>query len=180
MPVTPNVPVENFINLTPETAYILGVIWSEGNVARPGSGRTYIRVEMLSEDLEEILPVFESCGKWAQHRRTRRGRTREILRLETANKRLWEFIEPHKRNPASLLSTMDESLRPYWFRGMFDGDGCFYNPSRGKNQMFVGGCVEQDWSFLTEQLDALGISWKHTLKKHYPKEGNVSQSSLVR
>lgn len=180
MPRTPNVPADGFIHLTPETSYILGIIWSDGNVARPESGRHYIRVEMLSDDLDEIVPVFDTSGKWSQFRRTRKGREREILRLETGNKSLWEVIEPHKRDPLPLLSTMDEQLRPYWFRGMFDGDGCFYNPSPGTNQMFVGGCVEQDWAFLTSQLDALGISWSHTLKKHYPKNGNTSQSSLVR
>lgn len=180
-PGTRRVPVDGFRNTTPETAYLLGLIWADGDVARPNTGRYYIRVEMVARDLEEVVPVFDASGKWSQVRRTRTGRDHEVLRLETANKELWTLVEPHKRDPLPLLSAMDAELRPYWFRGMFDGDGCYYAPA-GKNvrQMAVVGHEDQDWTFLTAQLDALEVSYRNRRRDHVAKDGTISRSSSVR
>jgi len=55
-------------------------------------------------------------------------------------------------------------LKHYWFRGLIDGDGCFYyyKPKLGSTlrQFALASTYEQDWGYFESLCDELQINYK--------------------
>ena len=66
----------------------------------------------------------------------------------------------------------------YFFRGIIDGDGCFYN-GKGLKLFSVTSSIEQDWKYLEDLFNSLNIEYKIRKKEHKNKTGNISHSSLI-
>jgi hypothetical protein len=67
-----NVGYEQFKNInTPEIAYILGFIWSDGSFNK-NKYHNDIRIENIRIDLDEIKFIFDKVGKWCYYTRKRK------------------------------------------------------------------------------------------------------------
>lgn len=167
---------------TIESAYILGLLWADSYIHK---NKPIIRIEMIFEDLNELIPIFNTSGKWCQAVRTRAGRKKQLI-LVTSNPELWtalkgwSYLERHV-GAEFLLKEMKDSLKPSFFRGLVDGDGCFYINQENKAYQFsLAGSYHQNWDFVTSLLDELGIKWSIQRRIQKRKNKPETSSSTVR
>ncbi len=167
-----------FMNITTkQLSYALGFSWADGYLFK----NTSLRIECIKEDLEEIKDLFSSCGNFKIYYRNRKNR-KEQMRLEINNKTFCTFLQNHGYNnksnisPFSILEKIPEELRKYFFRGIVDGDGCFYiNKKQYLYQFSIGSTYEQDWSYMELLFNSLNI--KYSIHRRIHKK---SKSSIIR
>lgn len=167
---------------TPEAAYILGFLWADGNL-----GYNYsINIEIISDDAIILEKVFLSTGKWHIFNRTRAGykpQTKFSCNAKILYEHLIELGFKNKNKcPQKLLKTIPKNLQNYWFRGYFDGDGCWYfNPKGYLKQCIISSKYDQNWKFMIKLLNKLKISKYHINKiKSVNKKGIENQHSRLR
>jgi hypothetical protein len=78
-----------------------------------------------------------------------------------------------------ILSKIPNEIKHYWFRGLIDGDGCFYHytPKKGSTlrQFVLTSTYEQDWTYFENLCKELEI--KYTIKRI---KNIKSASSVIR
>ena len=92
-----------FVNVsTPETAYILGLIFGDGNL----SDKRDISVALVKEDMDSLLNIFKKTGDWNQYSR-QMLHWKPSLRLRTSNKQLFNYLESKGYKSKSEGSAQD-------------------------------------------------------------------------
>lgn len=154
-------------------AYMLGLLWAEGNIY-PKTHR--ISLEMATNDLSDILKDKMLFVNWNSYYRHRKVHWEPTTVLYIGNVRLCaklvelDFIS--KLNATHLLQHIPKHLHSYWFRGYFDGDGCFYyNKSNYLRHFIVTAQYNYDWSFLIDLCYNLHIT-QYSIKQHISKKGH--------
>ena len=155
-----------------EVAYLLGLIWADGylNPSKNGYNHNF-GFTMINEDVEAIRPVLNSIGKWNYYERKQPVKTWiPSVNVITNNKRILTFLiehDYHKKSYLSadkILSKIPTNLQSYFFRGLVDGDGCFYTykPKKGSTlrQFTLTSTYEQDWSYIEKLCNKLKIKHK--------------------
>ena len=182
-----NINPEYFLNpKTKEAAYILGLIWADGYVRNEGVGlNNSINIAMCSEDLDTLLPIFDKSGKWGKYRLSLPNRKIQT-KLITQNRVIVEFLIKNNYgnksggSPHSIIRHIPEHLINYWFLGLVDGDGCFYY-NHECNQFSIVSTYDQDWQFMIDLFDKLGVK-KYSIKKRKQIKSNadIHKSSIIR
>lgn len=151
---------------TKEMSYMLGFIWADGYLLN--RHHKEIRIECVREDIEAIRSTFNKTISWNISYRNRSYRKPQAT-LQTSNRHLFDFLYQHgygaKTNGSAtaILNLIPENLRQFWFRGLIDGDGCWYiNKRLSLRQFSVSSCFDQDWSYLENLLNTLNIQYKTT------------------
>ncbi len=164
---------------TPEAAYILGLLWADGYVNPPYS----LSIECLTSDMNYLENTFYKIGKWNKYERTRKKRQSQTT-FQTTNMELVEHLSKHyytsknHKSACSIINTIPDELLCYWFRGLVDGDGCFYISSdKIIRQFCITSSYEQDWKYMEDILKKLNIRYK--IKKQVSKSGNKSSQIRV-
>lgn len=165
--------IENFYSVsTPETAYILGMLWADGYINPPHA----VTVECLSDDIDKIEKIFNSTGEWARYNRIRENRKPQST-LHTSNRELVEHLSKHyytsknHKSACSIIDTIPDELLCYWFRGLVDGDGCFYiSPDYKSRQFCITSSYEQDWNYMKNIFNKLGV--RYNIKKQISSKGD--------
>ena len=150
-----------FLNPTPESAYILGWIWSDGYIQEH---RNTITIEIVNSDAEELIPIIQSIGVWSIRTRYRENRQPQTT-IQCTSKDVANYLRSLGKFPksteshANILATIPAKLRKYFILGLLDGDGCFYlNESRNLVQFSISGSKNQDWTGLLKYFNSLNIS----------------------
>ena len=135
---------EQFWSITkPEIAYFLGYFWADGNIIyqKIRTSNSYaICMEIASEDANDIMPIMNNIGQWAINSRKRQKNWKETTTFSTNSKDIFEFMFAHDyktksfSEPTKILEKIPESLKPYWWRGYFDGDGSLYISEKGRSK----------------------------------------------
>jgi hypothetical protein len=171
-----------FINpTTPEVAYILGLLWADGYIREVGS----IAIEAVKSDIDIFYPIFLKTGSWLINYRNRSNRKPQG-RIHKNNIIIGKFLIENdytSKSTASackILSKIPEHLKHYWFRGLFDGDGCFYiNQKQNLIQLSIASSFEQDWGFCEKIMEKLNI--KYTIKRSQQlQKGKINKFSVIR
>jgi hypothetical protein len=165
-----------------ENVYLMGFLWADGYV-----GKKYdIRIETKASDFDYLQPLLERYGftSFRTRMRYRDGKPFGSMQKEfcvgdvSLNKTLQDigYREKSIIAPSKILSVIPPNKRYLWWRGFFDGDGCFY--CRGASHVFaVWGSIEQDWTELYSLFNMLGIhSWRFVT---YRRKGGRHCSSSV-
>jgi hypothetical protein len=176
---------DQFINIsTPEVSYILGLLWADGYVVSKNHTQR-ISIECQRDDLEKLAFIFTKTGTWAMRFRKRKNR-KEQMQIDTNNKKLVEFLitnDYHVKSGNSadkILSNIPDNLKHFWFRGLIDGDGCFYiNDKNYCTQFSVAGPYEQDWSYIENILKSMNINYGISRRKQL-QHGKINKSSVIR
>jgi hypothetical protein len=178
-----NINEDMFFNIKePAVAYFLGLLWSDGYIISKGSGKeNSIKIEAKKSDLIEIIDTLSTMGKWTISTRTRPGRQEQML-ICTSNRILVDFLVEHGylnkkiESADKILSKIPDNLKHYFFRGLSDGDGCFYINEKNKcYQYSIASTYEQDWSYIKSLFNLLDL--KYTIV--YTNKHN-SKSSVIR
>lgn len=181
-----NVDAAYFTNpSTPEAAYVLGLLWADGYLLKK-KGSYRIGLENITADAATFRPILFQAGRWTESNRQRPGRQSQTS-FTTSNRDLHGFLssngylEKSTASADSILATIPESLRCFWFRGYFDGDGCIYlNASQHLYQVSFAGSYSQNWTFITTILNSLSIRHRVVRREQIRKQGSSTHSSVVR
>lgn len=172
---------------TKEVAYLLGLIWADGFLNPSKNGKNFnLGFTMVKEDIDEIKPMLDSIGKWNYYERKQPVESwKPSINVITNNKRIGNFLIENDYDKKSfvsadkILSKIPDDLKHYFFRGVIDGDGCFYyyKPKKGSTlrQFALASTYEQDWSYFERFCVLLGIKYKIKRTK-----GIKSSSSVIR
>jgi intein/homing endonuclease len=179
-----NVESDQFINIkTKEVAYILGLIWADGYIYKfKNREKRIISISLVTEDMNDLLDIFNRTGKWNIHIRNRKNR-KQTSQLSTCNSNIANFLIEKKYiskgtdSACEILNSIPENLKYYWFRGLFDGDGCFSIDKQKRKRVTIASSYEQDWSYLTKLLDKLEI--KYSIYKTINKKNHKQSSVLI-
>lgn len=179
-----NINPELFYTITTkEVVYLLGLIWADGFLNPSKSGYNHnLGFTMVKEDVDDIRPVLDYIGKWNYYERKQPIETwKPSINVITNNKRIMNFLIEHDYDKKSyvsankILSKIPDDLKHYFFRGLVDGDGCFYfyKPEKGSTlrQFALTSTYEQDWSYFEELCLNLDINYK------IKKTSNIKSSS---
>lgn len=178
-----NVDPLQFIKVTTaEAAYILGFLWADGFLGSHYS----INTEIVSDDAIVLEKIFLSTGRWHVFNRKREN-YRPQTKFQCSSKMLYNHLKKLGFNhagkcPKKILKTIPKNLQHYWFRGYFDGDGCWYYYPRGYlKQCTISSSINQNWSFMTNLVSKLKIqNAKISKHKSKNKKGIINQCSRFR
>lgn len=161
-------------NPTKEWAYVLGFLWADGYLI----GKYGIGAEMLSSDYRDVEPIFDYVCPWLKSSRRRKGRRMQSA-IRIANKPLALLLDKHgyrtksESCPRKILELIPRRLRYMWWRGFFDGDGCFYtNKKHYTYQVAITASFACDWEFRRSDLISEAGIKKVTIRRDSAKNGN--------
>ena len=175
--VNPNQFIKNF---SKESSYVLGLLWADG-----GIHNKQIRISCIQEDSLVYHPIFQKTGKWNLYlSKSKNPKWRDQGCIYTHNRPLYNFLNDNTYSPHNIESAdriiekIPKHLQKYWFRGLIDGDGCWYiNKNHYNYQFSLAGPYEQDWSFFQKLLEYLGI--RYSIQRRVVKKNN-NRSSCIR
>lgn len=159
-----------------EIAYYLGFLWADGFIRDRG-----VQIEIQKHDGDILYNIIKSFGKFKTRTRLRKDRTVPVLNISVFCNYFYKFLMENdyhiksQVSPTKILSKISEELKPYFYRGWVDGDGCFYIKAPCV-QFKLAGSYDQDWSEFESLLNRLNIRYK--LKKTITKKGH--KSSIIR
>lgn len=178
--VNPNL----FYNInTKEVSYLLGLIWADGffNSSKNGKNHNF-GITMIKNDIDKIKNVLNTIGKWYYYERNHLiGTWKPSVNVMTNNKRIFNFLIDHDYDKKSyvsadkILSKIPNELKHYFFRGLIDGDGCFYYRSKIDStirQFTITSTYNQDWSYVEDIFKYLNI--KYNIKRTYNTKSSYS------
>jgi len=167
-----NVNPELFFSITTkEVSYILGLMWADGFLNK--TGRSYnLGVNMIKDDIILIKKTFDEIGIWNFFESKRKRETwKDQIRVVTNNKRIFNFLLENGYNQKSfisadiIISKIPENLQHYFYRGLIDGDGCFYYKKNKKStmrQLTITSTYNQNWEYLVLLYKKLNIKFAIT------------------
>lgn len=121
-----------FRSLTPDSAYVLGYVWTDGCLKRFGRGAWGLLLECSAKDreiLDRIKEVMESESPIIVKTKTLpSGKKTELVKLSIYSKRIAEDLMKYgiiegksKKDP--ILVGVGDNMIFHFIRGVLDGDG---------------------------------------------------------
>lgn len=164
---------------SPFAAYMLGFLWADGWVSKT---KFTIRLIIIDEDFNDIKPDWLASAKsWIyfvyddgnpEHKRQARVTIhhREFHDFLVQN----DYLFKSGYSADSILDKIPIQFRNYWWRGYFDGDGCFmFKGSLGR--VILSGGYGQDWTFFDRLAKTIGLDYS----LRHQKYTNHSSSEII-
>jgi hypothetical protein len=163
--------INKYINVVdPDIAYILGLIWSDGNVSfannnskTPIIKHTCVKYDSLNSDL-----IFEKLNwrRFESENMKSLGKNTMIANW-VSSRELGNYLISNNYRDKDLGTYIFENfnnLLSHFLRGFFDGDGCITISNSGLKYkqiaIYFSSTHTQDWTFITKILDSLSIKYK--------------------
>lgn len=171
-----------------EVSYILGLLWADGNINNVGNNYE-VKIESNKDDMKEIRDVIMMTGNWNEYHRDGRNRNetkcKDSVCYKIGFKKLYNIFENYGfddksfRSPSILLSSIPNDIRHYFYRGLSDGDGCFYINKKNYNyQYIISSTYEQEWLHMIDLCEKLKIN-NYSIKRYRGKKGCYSQFKIT-
>lgn len=173
---------ELFFSITnPAVIYCLGFIWGDGYVLS-NTTQNRLSFTIVKEDFDEIIPIFNSFGRWNVRFYQPPGNRRVVGIGEISNKPIVDFLMKHNyhaksfKSACSILEVIPENLRYLWFRGLFDADGgIYFNPSGQHIKVNISSGYEQDWTYMEKIFKTIELT-HYRINRRISKNGNKSSN----
>lgn len=171
-----------FIKLdNPIIIYLMGLMWADGYLHS-----TLNRLELciLEKDYEDISEIINSLGEWSIVKINRKNRKTSI-RLGCYSKDICDIFKKYNYHNKSVdeplfIKNIPTHLIYYFFRGLVDGDGCFYlSKDKKQRQFYLAGTYEQNWQYFEDYLIKNNIKYIIHRKEQKNKEQKNSKYSIV-
>ncbi len=164
-----NYPVDarKFIKVvSPEVAYLLGFLWADGYILQTKKISYVVALKIVEKDANDLKNLFDMTGKWNFCLpRKEKEEHQQTCKITTSNKFLHDFLREndygnkHGVEPKKILSKIPNNLHNYFFRGLFDGDGCLY-VKNSKVQATIASVYDQNWDFVKKILEKLDVKYR--------------------
>jgi len=155
--------INPFINIfDPNICYYLGFLWSDGSIRKYES-----TIEIVKEDYLSISHIFNVIGNkyeidFVTKYRERVNRKPQAY-IRITKKKFSDFLIKNNYNNKSsypiILDKIPDKLKLYFFRGIIDGDGCFYKKNNTV-QFYITSRQDQDWSYIENMFIENKINYK--------------------
>ena len=127
------------------------------------------RAEFRALDFDKIKKHFISLGNWKYYEtKIHHYKTSSISILTDIKLAQFlhslDFREKSYKSPSKLLDLIPEKLHSYFWRGYFDGDGCFTFTGKYHRRFFITSSYEQDWLDFENLMKRLNIQ-KYRISK---------------
>lgn len=159
--------IKKFKNIdTNEVSYILGLLWADGHIHKDNR---HINISLVNDDMIELKDIFMTTGKWNYYiiDMKKYGNYKIQGKLSISNVKLYKilydygFSKKSELSPNYLLKDISEKLQHYFFRGLIDGDGCFYiNTKHHTYQLTIASTINQDWTYIENLCNKLKIKYR--------------------
>jgi AP2 domain len=152
---------------SPFIAYILGFLWADGYIKSTGN---VTRLHISSKDEPDIKNIIYKTSKtWKIFNfigKGKKSKGKKYTVFTISHFRLKQFLlknDYHIKSGTSadkILSKIPEHLKHYWWRGYFDGDGCFhFGKIDHKAVIMISSVYTQDWRFVKKTFKKLHIDY---------------------
>lgn len=176
---------EPFINIkSKEVSYILGLLWADGNVHEfKNRNKKKVELNLITDDINDIIDVFKTTGHWGRVDRKRIGK-KPATCLTTYNPHLANYLisngykSKSYQSACEIIKNIPNELKHYWFRGLFDGDGCLYVDKKERVNINISSSYDQDWTYIEDLLNDLKINF--CIIKTIAKTGNKHSCVTIR
>ena len=159
-----------------EIAYLLGFIWADGYVSI--KNKHYCTgMGIQREDFDSYIKPLLKIGNWRmlyhkQEKRKEQGRARWYCKDLALYLKSVGYCSKNE-NAYNILNVIPEKLVPYWFRGLFDGDGCVYvNRKKRGFGADITGPYDQQWNYVEDLYNKLKVSY--SIRRTIHKTGKTS------
>jgi len=169
----------------PFVVYFWGFFWADGHLGKVNHNAT---LTIAKYDFDAISDRFKKTfPNWSIKQRLPKNPKHKVqITAVTTNYHLHSFLESFDykiKSGASahkILNAIPENLRHYWWRGYFDGDGCFcFYPQRSVGVYAkITSCLLQDWSF-KDFLKKISIECSILYHRVKNKENSGSSNLLI-
>lgn len=148
------------------TAYVLGFIWADGYLNHRKGSYERVSTEIVEKDFNDIYNIFNNIGiHLFSTKRVRINRQPQasfgysdkvFIDFLIAN----DFINRKEKGFSRILKNFSKKTLPFFIKGLFDGDGCFYfNKKNSTSQISLSSSYTQDYSGFIEILQNLRIKF---------------------
>jgi intein/homing endonuclease len=174
---------KSFKDLTDEEIYILGFLWADGFLYKSSKNHKYcsLQCQILFTDYKILKNCFTKVGKWSLFIRKERVDKKGVKRQKNITLAIndialvsklisFDFNKKNYTPPNKLLKLIPKNKHYLFYRGYFDGDGCFYITNKAK-QFILGSTYEQDWSSIVSLFNKIKIK-KYKIQKNISKKGH--------
>jgi hypothetical protein len=181
MPITKIDNIDNNLfstNINENTAYILGLLWADGSMCS-----NMVAIESNQKDLEPLKDLFLSTGNWnIRYRKRKNWQPQTVFHISnkifSSHLRYNDYNKKSFTSPDKILQIIPDNLKRFWFRGYWDGDGCFYlNKNTKAVHCTATSTYEQDWTFLQNLYISLNI--KFSIRRVKKEKSSYSQIRIT-
>lgn len=149
---------------TAEAAYLLGIIWGDGNVTCGKKNRQYTTsLTIKKTDFTDISSLFTLFNK--HNIKKQKKRWKQCVLAYLGHKifatflKSFDYLEKSVKSPCKVVNHIPRPLRCYFFRGWFDADGYNNSLPKGSYKIVMAGSHTQDWTALEKICEYLGIHY---------------------
>ena len=176
--------IDDYINVSSrEISYILGLIWTDGHVsfANNKTKTPIVKHSCVFYDSDNSDRIFKYLNwrRFESENKKSIGGNRMVVNW-ISSRILGEYLIAHNyrdKKKGTFIYRNFENLTSHFLRGVLDGDGCITISKSNKNYkqtaIYFSSEKEQDWSFLTNIFDKIGVSYK--IRKIKDSIGESSQ-----
>jgi len=165
----------------PEGIYLLGLLWADGNIL---PNNNLVNLEIMKTDYDDIAHIISLWNLFINHHHKKIMACCNVSNyqfhrlLENA-----DYANKKIKTPKSILESIPNELQYYFWRGYFDGDGCFYYGKKYScRQAVFTSSYEQDWTEHENILRELGINSfrvRRIITKRKKKNGEPCKYSRI-
>jgi len=152
-----------------EVAYILGLLWADGHVtfANNSAKTPIVKHSAKEDDNHTFSKILKFSGNWNTFTCNNVGtyaKSPKTISVNWVSGRIFgEFLIENEyriktKSPELILNRIPDNLKPYWFRGFFDGDGSVTIKNKGHHSIAFTGNEIQDWNFIVKLFESINIS----------------------
>lgn len=142
-----------------ETAYyLLGYLWSDGYIKMSKGKITGLSLEVVKEDGDYLLPLFQQMGEVLHTPRQRKNRKTQLI-IFLKSSILGNILNDlglckNRVDCSQLLKLIPVRFQRYFMLGIFDGDGCFYiKNDKNVYQASISASSNTNWSPIINLLN---------------------------
>lgn len=156
----------SFVPLSAETAWVLGLIFSDGSLRRDGN---HVTISVGHDDITAIPKISAVFGGKL---RAYKHRTNRVSSVQINSGFLWQQLVdnfglvPNKGLTMRWPDSVAVSMLPHFVRGLYDGDGSWY--------------CRRDRGTLKSSYASCSQSFVDSLRRHLVGHVGVSERAVVR
>lgn len=158
------------LDFTPENMYFWGFLWADAHFGIQREPYWRVSLEIVKSDMDNIDNIIPN---WMNRSIRKRKNRQEQACAYTGRQDFCDFLKDHgyinKQSPSKDI--LNHKYANYWFRGVVDGDGCWYfNQKNYLRQFSITSNYDQDWAYFIDLLNSLKCNF--IFNQHIQKNGN--------